>query len=313
VTGTEWTITATVLAGLFGLLIGSFLNVCIYRWPRDLSVVRPRSCCPSCLAGLLEKAGIPLYSEDAEFEEAIDAGEFARFAPAAQIAWYDNIPVLSYLLLRGGCRRCGAAIGWRYPLVEALTGVLFAWFVWHLGPTLAALKFCVFAALMVGLVFSDLETLLLPDEMTIGGFFLGLVFAVLAPRTGLFSGILGLMGMATGLRAGSLVEALIGGLLPAGTIWLGGWLFEKIRGKEGLGFGDVKMLAAVGAFLGIQGALMTVILGSVAGAVIGWIYIKVKGEDAGSYQLPFGTFLGAAALYSALAGNGLLNWYARGL
>jgi len=321
-------VVAVVFAALFGLLIGSFLNVCIYRWPRDLSVVRPRSCCPGCLRGLMERAGLttaltaglsndaPAPEDDAEddfFEDAIEPAVFARFASEAQIAWYDNIPLVSYLLLRGKCRKCGAAIGWRYPLVELLTGACFAWFVWHLGPTLAALKFCVFSALVIGLLFSDLETLLLPDEMTIGGFFLGLVFSLLVPQVGIFGSILGLFGLGLGPRTGSFVEALIGGLLPAGAIWFGGWVFEKLRHKEGLGFGDVKMLAMIGTFLNIQGALMTIIVGSVAGSVIGLIYIKVKGEDAGSYQLPFGTFLGAAALYSAIAGNGLLSWYARTL
>jgi leader peptidase (prepilin peptidase)/N-methyltransferase len=265
-----------ILAGIFGLLIGSFLNVCIYRWPRDLSVVHPRSRCNSC---------------------------------EGQIAWYDNIPLVSFALLGGKCRKCGAAIGWRYPLVELLTAVCFAWFVWRYGLTLAALKYCVFSALLVGLLFSDFETLLLPDELTIGGFFAGLAFSfVVLPRYGIFRVLLGLLGVEMGARMGSFVEAALGGLIPAGAIWLGGWLFEKFRHKEGLGFGDVKMLAMVGAFLGIQGALRTLILGSVAGSVIGLIFIKATGKDAGSYQLPFGTFLGVAALVVAVAGNGPAGW-----
>jgi leader peptidase (prepilin peptidase) / N-methyltransferase len=126
-----------ILALLFGLLIGSFLNVCIYRWPRDLSVVKPRSHCPAC-----EKT----------------------------IAWYDNIPVVSYLVLGGRCRYCRARISWRYPVVELATGLLFFYWVYtHWRRRRLAIKMCVFSALLVGLVFSDLEERILPDEMTLGG------------------------------------------------------------------------------------------------------------------------------------------------
>ncbi len=296
-----------ILAALFGLLIGSFLNVCIYRWPRDLSVVHPRSFCPSCLEALLKRHGF-------RPEEEVSPADLWVWMRDSQIAWYDNFPLASYLLLRGKCRHCGAAIGWRYPLVELLTAACFAWFVWHFGLTLMALKFCMLSALLVGLIFSDLETLLLPDEMTIGGFFLGLAFSFLVPVPGgIFSTIFGLFGVELGSRLGSFVEAALGGLVPAGAIWFGGWLFEKLRDKEGLGLGDVKMLAMVGAFLGIQGALLTVILGSVAGSVIGLIFIKATGKDASTYPLPFGTFLGAAALITAVAGNALLDLYGRTL
>src|SRR5205823_3651609 len=139
----EW-----MIDGLFGLLIGSFLNVIIYRWPRDLSVVRPRSACIEC-----EKP----------------------------IAWYDNVPVLSYLILRAHCRHCGARIHWRYPLVELLTAVCFAYFVHRAGVSVEAAKYCVFAAILIALVFCDLDMLILPDELTIGGFFTGLVFAFFTP------------------------------------------------------------------------------------------------------------------------------------
>jgi len=292
-----------ILALLFGLLLGSFLNVCIYRWPRDLSVVEPRSFCPSCLEALLEKYG---FAE----EEHVSPADLSVWMRDSQIAWYDNIPLVSYVLLRGKCRHCNAAIGWRYPLVELLTAACFAWFVWHFGLSLMALKFCVLSALLVGLIFSDLETLLLPDEMTIGGFFIGLAFSFLVPVPGgIFSAIFSLFGLSLAGRLGSFVEALLGGLVPSGAIWFGGWLFEKLRAKEGLGLGDVKMLAMVGAFLGVQGALLTVILGSVAGSVIGIIYIKATGKDASSYPLPFGTFLGAAALVSAVTGDTLTGWF----
>jgi leader peptidase (prepilin peptidase)/N-methyltransferase len=263
-----------ILAGIFGLLIGSFMNVCIHRWPRDLSVVRPRSRCPSC---------------------------------ETQIAAWDNIPVFSWLFLRARCRHCGAPIHWRYPLVELLTGVCFFWFVAQLGPGPAALKYCVFSAMLIGLVFSDLETLLLPDQLTLGGVVLGLAFApFVAVPDATFRFVANVAGFNPGLRVSSVGEAALGALLPAVTLWTVGWLFEKIRHKEGLGFGDVKMIAMVGAFLGLRGALLTIILGSLAGSVIGLIYIKATRRDAGEFQLPFGSFLGAAALATAIAGQ---SWY----
>ena len=265
---------ASILAFAFGLLIGSFLNVCIHRWPQDLSVVSPRSHCPSC-EGL--------------------------------IAWYDNIPVLSWIILRARCRHCSQTISWRYPLVELLTAICFCFFVAQLGLTPAALKYCIFAAMLIALVFSDFETLLLPDQFTIGGFLIGIAFAPFVPvpdTTFRFSAMIA--GFHPGVRMTSLGEALLGSLLPAGSLWLLGWLFEKFRHKEGLGFGDVKMIAMVGAFLGLRGALLTVILGSVAGSVIGIVYIKLTRQDAGEAQLPFGSFLGAAALATAMAGQA---WY----
>jgi leader peptidase (prepilin peptidase)/N-methyltransferase len=272
----EW-----VIAGLFGLLIGSFLNVCIYRWPRDLSVVRPRSACVEC-----EKP----------------------------IAWYDNVPVLSFFILRGRCRQCGARIHWRYPLVELITAACFAYVVHKSGLSVEAVKYCVFSSIVIALVFSDLDTLLLPDELTIGGFFIGLAFALFTPVPDTtFHLIASLFGVLPGPRLGMLGEALLGAVVPAGSIWFGGWLFEKLRHKEGLGFGDVKMLAMVGAFLGIRGALLTIVLGAVAGSVVGLLFIKLTHKDAASYPLPFGSFLGAAALVAAVEGQSVIGWYVRSL
>jgi leader peptidase (prepilin peptidase)/N-methyltransferase len=260
-----------ILALLFGLIIGSFLNVCIYRWPRDLSVVKPRSHCPSC-----EKT----------------------------IAWYDNVPVVSYLLLGGRCRHCRARILWRYPVVELATGGLFFYFVYTNGVTPFAIKMCVFSALLVGLIFSDLEERILPDEMTKGGIVLALVFACFVPLEDLGGqGILGLLWMA-GLhvpaRYDSVAQAAIGAALPSFFLWIGGFLYEKIRHREGLGFGDVKLIAMVGAFLGLQAALFTLLIGSVAGAVMGYTYIKLTHKDPSNYELPFGTFLGIAGLVAGI-------------
>jgi len=266
-----------LLALLFGLLIGSFLNVCIYRWPRDLSVVRPRSHCIAC-----EKI----------------------------IAWYDNVPLASYFLLRGRCRHCGARIPLRYPVVELLTGVLFFSFVWELGLTLAALKMCTFAAILVGLIFADLKERILPDELTLGGTLLGFLFALWVPVPDTIAqAILWLLGTPVSGRVQWLAEAAFGAVLPAVFLWLAGWLYQRVRHREGLGFGDVKLIAMTGSFLGLSGALLTLIAGSIAGSVIGYGYIRLRGKDPSTYELPFGTFLGLAALGIALAARKLLAWH----
>ncbi|MBZ5576925.1 MAG: prepilin peptidase [Acidobacteriia bacterium] len=266
----------SLIALLFGLLIGSFLNVCIYRWPRDLSVVRPRSHCPAC-----EKT----------------------------IAWYDNIPLVSYALLGAKCRYCRARISLRYPVVELLTGLLFFYFVRALGATPAAAKMCVFSALLVGLVFSDLEELILPDELTLGGVVLGILFAIFVrvPESLPSFALIVLTHAELTGRAQWLTEAVFGAALPAFFLWLGGWIYERVRHREGLGLGDVKLIAMVGSFLGLSGALFTLMLGSIAGSVIGYGYIRATGKDASNYELPFGTFLGAAALVIALLARTLLG------
>jgi leader peptidase (prepilin peptidase)/N-methyltransferase len=265
-----------ILAFLFGLLIGSFLNVCIYRWPRDLSVVKPRSHCVAC-----EKT----------------------------IAWYDNIPLLSYVVLGGRCRHCHARISARYPVVELTTGLLFFYFVLTLGPTLAAAKMCIFAAMLVALSFSDLEERILPDEFTLGGTLVGLVFAAFVPVPDITAqAVYWLLtrGELTG-RMQSIAESALGAFLPALFLWGGGWLYFKIRHREGLGLGDVKLIAMVGSFLGLRGALGTLIIGSIAGSIIGYSYIKVTRQDPATYELPFGTFLGAAALLTAIVGQKFWN------
>ena len=267
------------MAGVFGLLIGSFLNVCIYRLPRDLSVVRPRSFCPAC---------------------------------EQPIAWYDNIPVVSYLVLKGRCRHCAALIPVRYLIVELLTGTLFFLTVLALGPALAALKLCLFSALMVGMMFTDLEERILPDEFTLGGVAAGLVLAWFVPVNDVIAQAM-LSPLVSQWRPhwASLIESMAGAALPTLFLWLGGLVFEKVRGKEGLGLGDVKMGAMMGAFLGLRAALVILILGSLAGSLIGLIYIKATKKDAGSYQLPFGTFLAAAAIFVALEGEKVIGWYIR--
>jgi leader peptidase (prepilin peptidase) / N-methyltransferase len=251
------------LALLFGLLIGSFLNVCIYRLPQDLSVVRPRSYCPAC---------------------------------SHPIAWYDNVPLLSFALLRGRCRHCQAAISVRYPVVELMTGGLFFAIVSRLGPSLAAGKFCLLGALLVGLTFADLEARILPDEFTLGGTAAALVLAWFVPINDVFS-----MFFPRGNPHWTWVgEALLGALVPGFFLWFGGWLYFRLRHREGLGLGDVKLVAMVGAFLGLHGALLTLIAGSLAGSLIGYGYIRFAHKDPATYELPFGTFLGLAGIVVVL-------------
>ena len=273
----EARVIEAIVASAFGLVIGSFLNVCIHRWPRNRSVIKPRSHCVRC---------------------------------RKPIAWYDNIPVLSYLILRGRCRHCGKHISWRYPLVELLTGTLFFIIVLEKGTAdqghiAAALKGCVFAAILVALIFSDLEKRLLPDELTKGGILIGLAFAPFVPVSDLPTQmVLSLCGLELTGRPLSLAASAFGAFGPAFILWGTGWLYSKIRHRDGLGFGDVKLVSMIGSFLGLQSALLTLVLGSVAGSLIGYSYIKLTGKDAATYELPFGTFLGAAALAVAFCGAG---------
>lgn len=254
-----------ILAALAGLLIGSFLNVCVYRLPRDLSVVRPRSYCPQC---------------------------------ERTIPWYENIPLFSYLFLGGKCSGCKKRIPVRYLVLEVVTAAAFALSVAALGPTAAALKYCVFSALMIGLIASDMEERILPDEFTLGGTLIGLVFALFVPvEAGIVTFFLP---AAVGPRWSSLIESGFAAAFSAGSIWFVAWLYEKFRHREGMGFGDVKMIAMIGAFMGLRWALLTLIAGSMLGSVAGLIYIFATKKDAKTYELPFGSFLGLAALLVAV-------------
>lgn len=256
-----------LLAGCFGLLIGSFLNVCVSRLPYDESVVSPRSHCPYC---------------------------------ATMIAWYDNVPVLSYLALLARCRHCRASISVRYPIVELLTGVLFAAIVWRLGWEWAALKWCAFAAINVELLFSDLETRILPDEFTMGGTLVGVVLAAIVPLPqGLFSFLAVVMWPDASEALASLINALMTAGFLSGGLYGVGALYLRFRGRDGLGFGDVKMVAMLGAFLGLETALLGLVIGSLLGSVVGLIWMRVKRASFAQYELPFGSFLAVGALLAA--------------
>jgi leader peptidase (prepilin peptidase)/N-methyltransferase len=255
----------SILAFFAGLLIGSFLNVCIFRLPRDLSVVSPRSFCPEC---------------------------------ETPIAAWDNIPVLSYFLLGRQCRQCRAKIPWSYPAVELSTGVAFAAAVYWLGLTPAALKMCLFWAILIDLIATDFEERILPDEFTLGGTALALILAYFVPIQ---------FGPASFLLYGhlprpwiSVSESAVAAALPCLIIWWVGWMYEKIRHREGLGLGDVKMIAMIGAFLGLGDAFLTLVVASVVGLVFGVGYVLWARKEMGSYELPFGSFLGFAALAVSL-------------
>ena len=263
--------TEAFIAALFGLLIGSFLNVCIHRLPRGRSVVRPRSHCVRC---------------------------------RKMIPWYDNIPLVSYIVLGGRCRYCGARISVRYPAVELITAALFFYFVFRLGLTAAAAKYCIFSAMLVALAFCDLEKRLLPDEFTLGGLLIGIAFALLVPAASDADTVAGMLFYLAGWNASprvqSVAESLLAAAVLAGILWIAGEVYLKFRGREGLGFGDVKLVAMIGAFLGFRLALASMAWGGVAGSVIGLTYIWLAHKDASTFELPYGTFLSAAALATAL-------------
>jgi leader peptidase (prepilin peptidase)/N-methyltransferase len=262
---------------LFGLLIGSFLNVCILRIPAGKSVVRPSSRCPKC---------------------------------HAEIKPYDNIPVLSWLILGGKCRGCKAKISPLYPGIELLTGVLFLICYLLFGLSLSAAKWLVLSALLVVLTATDIRERILPDAVNLTGFVMGLSFSLfMLPTDGASLWLSNLMFEFPPPRAVlSLVDALMGAAVGAGLLWIVGEGYFKLRGKEGMGLGDVKMMGMVGAFLGVKRTLLTVLFGSLLGSVIGIVIVLAtrKGRD---YELPFGAFLGAGALLVIYFGTPLLNWY----
>lgn len=293
-----------------GLAFGSFLNVCIYRLPRGLSTVRPRSACPGC-------------------EKPIRA--------------YDNIPIVSWMILRGHCRNCGSKISARYAVVELMTGLLFLACCWRFGLTLSALKYCCFAFLLLGLIFTDAETQLLPDKLTMPGLVLGLLFSFVVPVNDLASQFLpSLVSSDAGgyfsVPMLSFADSLLGAIIGASFIYGAGAIYLRARGVEGMGFGDVKLMAMVGAFLGLKLTIFTIFAGSVAGSLFGvWtlfaVWIKrlrrrmARNHDSAAqarrrawasaaialrrYQMPFGVFLGSMAMVAFFVGNKVLQWYWR--
>jgi len=247
---------------VFGACVGSFLNVCIYRIPRGESIVWPGSHCPSC--------GKP-------------------------IAWYDNIPLLSYVILRGRCRHCGGRIAPRYFLVELLTAVLFSLIWRHYGLHVeTAVYWLLTAGLIVG-TFVDFEHMIIPDRVTLGGIAAGLVLS------GVFPQLHGVTGSLGGLRA-----SVYGILLGAGLLWTVGAFGKLLFKKEAMGLGDVKLLAAIGAFMGWRAVLFTVMLSALMGSLAGGLLILVGRHSLGS-RIPYGPYLALAALIWILWGG---QWWA---
>jgi leader peptidase (prepilin peptidase)/N-methyltransferase len=237
---------------LVGLAFGSFLNVCIVRLPHDGSLLRPPSSCPHC---------------------------------RARIAWRDNIPVLSWLLLRGRCRHCGGPISAQYPLIELLVGVLWAGAAFAWGLTLHALAGAVLGTILLGIAVTDARHMLIPDEFTWGGLVLGLAFAL-------------------GGGGPALVQALLGAAAGFALLYaiavIGEWVFKE----EAMGGGDIKMMAMIGAFVGWQGVLLTVFLGALLGTLI-FVPLTLRKKRL----VPFGVFLAVGAAAAFVAGDAIVTWY----
>jgi leader peptidase (prepilin peptidase)/N-methyltransferase len=257
---------------LFGLAMGSFLNVCIVRLPLGESIVRPRSHCRHC---------------------------------SAAVASRDNVPLLSWVLLRGKCRACGSAIGWIYPLVESAICALFVMCCLHfpLGPAVAWALLCF---LLLGLAVMDAQTMLLPDAFTLPGLLAGLIFSAVRPglERGDWSGQAALRSLGIALLAAAAAAAVM--LLIAGAYWLA-------RRRMGMGMGDVKLIAMLAAWLSLPLAGLVLFLGVTAGALYGVAILLAArgktGEPSGQLMVPFGTMLCLAGLYSIFLGERTLHWY----
>jgi leader peptidase (prepilin peptidase)/N-methyltransferase len=246
-----------IFAFAMGAAMGSFANVLIHRLPLGLSIVSPGSRCPSCGKG---------------------------------IRWFDNIPVLSYFILGGRCRGCRTIISPRYPLVEVLSGLLFAAVVMRFGIQPATAPLALFAWALVVITFIDLDHRIIPDVISLPGTVLGLGFSFLPgfPRP---------------------MDSVVGVAVGAGFLFLVLFAYEKIMGEEGMGMGDVKLLAMIGAFLGWQALPVTILVSSLTGSVVGVGYALVKGESVRKFPVPFGPFLALGAVAHLFFGVELIQWY----
>jgi leader peptidase (prepilin peptidase) / N-methyltransferase len=262
---------------VFGLVLGSFLNVCVVRLPAGKSVVMPASACPDC--------GTPIKP-------------------------YDNIPVLSYIFLRGKCRACGARISPLYPAVEMLTGLLLLACYSAFGLTVEALKWSVFSGLMIVLVFTDLRERLLPDAVNFTGLALGLGLSFLAkPEDGTAYWLANRwFDYPPPASVLSFADALFGAAVGGGALWLISEGYFRLRGREGMGLGDVKMMTMAGSFLGLKRTVLTLLVGSLLGSILGVAFILARRKGT-EYELPFGTFLGMAALLVVFFGTPVVKWY----
>ncbi|MBF0476122.1 MAG: prepilin peptidase [Deltaproteobacteria bacterium] len=246
------------MALVFGLVVGSFLNVLIYRLPRGESIVRPGSHCPSCQAA---------------------------------IRFYDNIPVLSFLWLKGRCRACGATISRRYPLVEFISGLFALAAFLRFTPVWAALIYFAFCAALIVITFVDLDTQTIPFFIAVPGIPLGMLAAVVLP------GI-------------TFIDSLWGVLLGGGILFAVGWIYKRISGIEGMGFGDVELLAMIGAFVGPRGVVVTILVSALLGSIIGLTVMAIQKRDL-KYAIPYGPFLSIGAIAYLFWGDLIITSYSR--
>ena len=246
---------ALVVVAALGLAVGSFLTVCIYRLPRRESLAFPASHCTAC---------------------------------GRSLRWYENVPVLAYVILRGRCRTCGARISLVYPLIELAAGVLAMLWYGQFGLSILFASRLLFAFALLVLFTIDLQQRILPNVITLPGVLVGFAFSLFGPPGWL----------------DSLIGVLVGGL----GLFLIAELYYRIRGEEGMGMGDVKMLAMIGAFLGWKLMLLTLVLSSLVGALVGVGMLALRKGDL-KYALPFGTFLALGALVASLIGDPIVNWY----
>jgi leader peptidase (prepilin peptidase) / N-methyltransferase len=273
---------------VLGLVFGSFLNVCISRIPRDESIMTPGSHCPAC---------------------------------GASIWWRDNIPMLSWILLGGRCRDCRAQISLRYPAVELLTAILFvACYAWF-GPTWLTVKFCIFSFLLVGLLFMDAETGLLPREFTYPGIALGLAFSLVAVTDS--SGtqlLLRAYGVVLPTIQVSFLDSILGALLGAGFFLVASGVYFLARKRQGMGTGDFALMAMSGAFLGLKLTLLVIVLAPLMAAIYALTFMTRRVADAGrakvpfwemlqSWEVPFGVFISGSSLAAAFFGEAAWRWY----
>jgi leader peptidase (prepilin peptidase)/N-methyltransferase len=240
---------------VFGLCIGSFLNVCAYRLPLGESVVHPRSRCTSC---------------------------------GRMLTWFDNLPVVSWVLLGGRCRTCRKPVSWMYPAVEIATALVFVVTYLTYGLTLLSLVRVIFGCALIVLFVTDLQHKILPNVITLPGIVIGLVCSVFLPP--------------------GWVSSLIGILVGGGVLFAIAEVYYRVRGQEGLGMGDVKLLAMIGAFLGWKLVLITLVFASFTGSLAGGVLIA-SGRGGMKYALPFGTFLAVGALLAATWGDPIADWY----
>jgi leader peptidase (prepilin peptidase)/N-methyltransferase len=245
-----------ITAFIFGICIGSFLNVCIFRLPAGKSIVHPPSSCPGCNAA---------------------------------IRFYDNIPVLSWFILRGQCRNCHAPIAFRYVMVELLGGFMAVCVYLRFGPSVQGIIYFGFIAALLVITFIDIDYHIIPDVISLPGILLGFAASFFIPTL-------------------NWMDSLLGILAGGGSLYAVAWGYERITGKEGMGGGDIKLLGMIGAFIGWQGVLLTIFMGSAIGTLVGLIDMRVKKKDM-KMRIPFGPFLALGAIIHLFLGNELIAWY----